>query len=142
MQSRSADPVPVPDGGVDAAWVERLVGVYDADGGIVGEARYVVGHLLGRTECALCDITHSAVRRKGSWVRLVDELQVPLVAVHRNEIPSELADVVAPGRLPAVYAVLADGSAVELIGREELRALDGSVEGFGALVRGRLSGEG
>lgn len=128
----------MPDSGVDASWVERLVGVYDADGGIVGEARYIVGHLLGRTECALCDITHSPVRRKGSWVRLVDELHVPLTAVHRNEIPSELTDVVVPVRLPAVYAVLADGSAVELIGREELKALDGSVERFGDLVRARL----
>ena len=30
-----------------------LAMVYDADGGLVGEVRYVVGHLLGRAECAL-----------------------------------------------------------------------------------------
>ena len=33
---------------------ERLVGVYDADGGIRGEVAHVLGHLVGRTECALC----------------------------------------------------------------------------------------
>ncbi|MCA1780859.1 MAG: hypothetical protein ABR500_11430 [Dermatophilaceae bacterium] len=120
--------------------IERLVGVYDADGGIVGEVRYVVGHLLGRTECALCDITHSPVRRKRDWVRLVDELPVPVVAVHRNELPRELADVVVPDRLPAVYAVRGDGCAVEFVTRDELAGLDGSVERFGDLVRSRLRG--
>ena len=30
--------------------VSEFVGVYDADGGIAGEAKYVVGHLLGRLE--------------------------------------------------------------------------------------------
>jgi hypothetical protein len=117
----------------------RLVEVYDADGGLAGEVRYVVGHLLGRTECALCDITHSPVRRKRSWDRVVAELPVPMSAVHRNELPPELVDVVEPTRLPAVYAVGADGAAAELIGRGELAALDGSVERFADLVRERLA---
>lgn len=121
--------------------IERLVGVYDADGGLVGEVRYVVGHLFGRAECALCDITHSPFRRKSAWVALIEELPVSLRAVHRNELPGELVDVVVPDRLPAVYAVRADGSAAEVISREELQRLDGSVEGFGVLVRSRLSAE-
>ena len=37
---------------------------YNADGGIVGEVRYVIGHLLGTAECALCDITHSPPQAK------------------------------------------------------------------------------
>lgn len=44
--------------------IVRYTGIYNADGGLVGEVRYVVGHLLGTAECALCDITHSPVRRK------------------------------------------------------------------------------
>ena len=47
--------------------VSELIGVYNADGGLVGEATYLVGHLLGRTQCALCDVTHSPVRRKPAW---------------------------------------------------------------------------
>lgn len=130
----------MPAGGVDPSGVKHLVGIYDADGGVVGEVRYMVGHLLGRLECALCDITHSPLRRKLSWVRMAEALPVPLFTVHRNEVPAEVAQVVTLARLPAVFAVLAVGSAVELIGREELSALDGSVERFGALVRARLSG--
>ena len=36
--------------GSSDALVTKLVGVYDADGGVAGEAKYVVGHLLGRDE--------------------------------------------------------------------------------------------
>lgn len=121
--------------------IERLVGVYDADGGIVGEARYVIGHLFGRAECALCDITHSPVRRKAAWVALVDEFPVSLRAVHRNELPPELEAVVVSTRLPAVYAVRTDGSAAEVVSREELQRLDGSVADLGALLRSRLNAE-
>ena len=123
----------------DPASIVRLVGVYDADGGPRGEVAYVVGHLFGRVECALCDITHSPVRRKRSWDALVASLPVPMVTVHRNELPPDLVSAVSPERLPAVYAVRADGSAAELVGREELRGLDGSVDSFGALVRDRLT---
>ncbi|MGA8046893.1 MAG: hypothetical protein WCA30_11580 [Dermatophilaceae bacterium] len=123
------------------AAVVRLVGVYDADGGLRGELAYVVGHLLGRVECALCDITHSPVRRKRSWDALIASLPVPMVTVHRNELPPDIAWAVSRDRLPAVYAVRTDGSVAELVGRDELRGLDGSVDSFGALVRDRLVDE-
>jgi hypothetical protein len=123
----------------DPAAIVRLVGVYDADGGVVGELRYVVGHLLGRVDCALCDITHSPVRRKRSWDALLASLPVPVVAVHRNELLPDVTPAVSFDRLPAVYAVRADGSAAELVGRDELRRLDGSVDAFGDLVRERLA---
>jgi hypothetical protein len=42
--------------------VVRLVGVYDADGTPRGEIAYWVGARLGRTHCALCDITHGPWR--------------------------------------------------------------------------------
>ena len=65
--------------------VTELVGVYDADGGIVEEAKYVVGHLLGRLECALCDVTHGPVWRKKSFDAFRERLGVPFVVVYRND---------------------------------------------------------
>ena len=54
--------------------ISELVGVYDADGGLRGEAAYLWGRLRGTTHCGLCDITHSSVRRKASWDRMVASL--------------------------------------------------------------------
>ena len=80
--------------------VTRVLGVYDADGGLRGEAAYVVGRLLGRRHCSLCDVTHSPVRRKPAWDALVRELEVPVRVAHRNELtPAEAGG--GRGRRPA-----------------------------------------
>ena len=69
--------------------------VYDADGGLAGELRYVVGHLLGRAECSLCDITHGTVKRKAAFDELVGAVEADGHGVevhHRNEqTPSQAA---------------------------------------------------
>ena len=105
----------------------QLLGIYDADGGIVGELRYVVGHLLGTAECALCDITHSPFRRKPEWDRMVAELDMPFTVVHRNEVPDWAASAAASASLPSVLARTLEGRVVELVGAAELAACEGSV---------------
>ena len=110
--------------------VDEVLGVYDADGGVRGELAYVVGHLLGRAECALCDITHSPVRRKPEWVAMTARLDVPVRVVHRNEVTPEERAAWATAGLPVVLARHTDGRHSVLLTREELARLDGSVEGF------------
>lgn len=112
--------------------IQSLLGVYDADGGLRGEAAYVIGSLLGRVHCGLCDITHSPVRRKPAWDAMVARLGVPFVLRHRNE-----ADV-AGEALPAVFGQRADGSRVQLLGPAELDRLDGSVPAFEAALAAAL----
>ena len=83
----------------------RLMGVYNADGGVVGEARYIVGHLLWLTSCSLCDITHSPLRRKPEWDAMVTDLDIPLEVLHRNEVSSELSRWLEGVVLPVVVGV-------------------------------------
>jgi hypothetical protein len=112
--------------------IVRYLGVYDADGGLAGELRYVVGHLLGTAECALCDITHSPVRRKRSWDAMVATLPVPFDLRHRNELTDIEQRALAAMTLPVVAAELADGTYVELLDVKSLRACDGDVDAFAA----------
>jgi hypothetical protein len=112
--------------------IVRYLGVYDADGGLTGELRYVVGHLLGTAECALCDITHSPVRRKRSWDAMVAGLPVPFDLRHRNELTEAEQHGLAHMRLPVVAAEVTDGSYVELLGIDALRSCGGDVEAFAA----------
>ena len=106
----------------------RYLGVYDADGGLAGELRYVIGHLLGTAECALCDITHSPVRRKPAWDRMVATLGVPFDLRHRNELTTTERTATAAMRLPYVAAELDDGTYVEVLGVEALTACEGDPE--------------
>lgn len=120
------------------AEVVELLGIYDADGGVAGEVRYVLGHLLGTAECALCDVTHSPVRRKRSWDQFVADLDVALTVVHRNEVPDWAAPTARATDLPAVLARRADERVEVLLERADLTACAGSVEAFGArLTRAR-----
>ena len=115
--------------------VVRYVGVYDADGGLAGELRYVVGHLLGTAECALCDITHSPLGRKRSWDAVVATLPAPFELRHRNELTDVEQQGLARMGLPVVAAEIADGSYVELLDIDALRSCSGDVEVFAARLR-------
>jgi hypothetical protein len=109
--------------------IMEYIGVYHADGGLVGEAKYVLGHLLGRTHCSLCDITHSPVRRKKQWDAYVDSLGVPFRLYHLNEMPADVAAMVATTGSPVVLARTAT-DLVLMLGERQLDRLEGSVAAF------------
>jgi len=109
--------------------ITEYIGVYHADGGLVGETKYVLGHLFGRTHCALCDITHSPVRRKKQWDTFVDSLGVPFRLYHLNEMPADVAAMVATTGSPVVLARTAT-DLVLMLGERQLDRLDGSVAAF------------
>ena len=147
----SADPGPISE----------FIGVYDADGGLVGEASYLVGKILGRRHCSLCDITHSPVRRRPEWDDFVRGLGIPFVVLHANEVPADVAAAVAesaaslPGTragspqapphsgssraLPIVLARTPDGL-VPILSAEDLAACSGSVARFAEELRNRSGG--
>ena len=120
---READPVE----SMPPARVTKYTGIYNADGGLVGEARYVIGHLFGAVECALCDITHSPVRRKPEWNRMVARLGVPIEVVHRNELDEKLGAAARQVELPVIFAHRADGSIEVALTAAELAGPGGSV---------------
>lgn len=118
------------------AQVRRLIGVYDADGGLRGEIAYLAGKIAGR-HCTLCDITHSPVRRRREWDSYVSGLPVPFDVVHRNERSAAL-ERVTEGREACVVAECADGSLVFLLGNDDL-AQAGDVTGLQGAVASALA---
>jgi hypothetical protein len=122
--------------------VVEVVGVFDADGGVIGEVTYAVGHLLGRSQCALCEITHDSLRRKPEWDAMVSGLPVPVRLVHRNETNDEERAASHLSGLPAVLGRRSDGSHTVLLGPTGLHAADGSVQRFEEALRAALVVEG
>jgi hypothetical protein len=119
--------------------VTGLVGVYHADGGPIGEAKYVIGKLIGTAHCALCDITHSPLRRKPAWDRMVAGLGVSFELLHLNEMPPDVAAATARHGSPLVLGRLPDGTVAPVLLPEDLDALDGSVDSFAVALRSALS---
>ncbi|HCB34925.1 MAG TPA: hypothetical protein DEP66_01370 [Acidimicrobiaceae bacterium] len=101
-----------------------LVGIYDADGSVRGELRYLLAKLRGRTPCVLCDITHGwNPRGARSWKRACARSAVELELAHRDE--ASAAQLAAAERLPCV--VQGDGEAwVEVVSTQELATFRGA----------------
>ena len=119
--------------------VAELVGVYHADGGPVGEVKYVLGKLLGTAHCALCDVTHSPVRRKPEWDRMVRRLGIPFTLLHLNEMPADVAAAVRGTGSPVVLARLSDGTLHPVLTPSELDGLGGSVDLAEQAIRAGLA---
>ena len=119
--------------------LHEIVGVYHADGGPIGEARYVIGKLLGTAHCALCDITHSPVRRKPEWDRMVAELGLPVDLVHLNEMDAVVTAATATHGSPVVLGRRRDGTVEALLMPDELEVLGGSVAAFRSALVDALS---
>lgn len=123
---RDSDAIHTPDD----ATIIGYSGIYNADGGVTGELRYLLGHVFGSAECSLCDITHSLVRRKPEWDRMVSRMGVPIVVLHRNQLDERLEAAVRDLALPVVIAHRSDGSDSVALTADRLAQLRGSVDDF------------
>ena len=94
----------------------------------MGELRYVLGKARGTAHCALCDITHSTVRRKAAWDDACRTFPHPIRLVHLNERSPEEVAACTLGT-PTVLASFADGTYRALMGPDDLE-LEGSVSAF------------
>lgn len=119
----------------------KLIGVYNADGGVIGELKYFFGHLVGVAKCELCDITHSPIRRKAAFDRLTADLKaqygLDFALKHLNE-RTEAETKASLAKEPCVLLEYPDGTLGMFLDRQELRVVGGDVAKFEALVRARL----
>jgi hypothetical protein len=114
----------------DATTVTGLVGVYDADHTLRGEIAYWVGARLGRAHCALCDITHGALRPTREWRESCAALPVPFATFHRDDQP-DATRALGP---PPLVAVETPAGFRLLLGPADLERCGGSVGALTAAV--------
>ena len=114
------------------AEVRRLIGVYHASGTPWGELSYWLKSRAGSTHCALCYITHGAVREKAEWKTCRGRLAVPFETVHLNERDAGLATF-THGQTPCVVADTESGY-VMLVDPFELEGCAGSPDALVTFV--------
>ncbi len=118
-----------------------LIGIYKADGGIVGELTYFFGHLIGVRSCSLCNISHSPIMKKSSFKalerHLLAEHGVKVRMIHLNE-RNERELKASAGREPCMLLEYSDGSISMFLDSSDLTALSGSVSSLKKLIVSRL----
>ena len=117
--------------------IEALIGVYHADGGVIGKLRYGYAAYLKGRSCSLCDISHAFAWEKRSMVALRASLGVPLELLHLNEQSAALG-AVTHGHTPCIVARTANGYQV-FVTDEELRGCGGDVEALTSMLAVRLA---
>ena len=105
---------------------ESIYGVYHADGGLLGELRYVMGVAFRGQHCSLCDITHSVAWEKGEMKKWRKTSEIPFHLVHLNERTEEVKQA-TDGKTPCIVAKTSSGF-VMLATDKELTSFNGSVE--------------
>ncbi len=114
------------DGSDQAPRIRRLVGVYDADATLRGELAYWIGARLGRSHCALCEITHGLARERNAWKTCRAGLPVPFDTYHRDDQPDAIS--VATSNVAPVIVADTDRGFVPLLSPADLDACGGSAE--------------
>jgi len=118
-----------------------LIGVYKADGGIVGELTYFFGHLVGVRSCSLCSISHSPIMKKSSFKALEQHLLaehgIAVRMIHLNE-RNEREKLASEGREPCMLLEYPDQTISMFIDSADLTTLSGSVSSLKKLVVSRL----
>jgi hypothetical protein len=126
---------------VDELAVTRVVGVYNARGTVLGELSYLLRRTFAGEHCALCDITHSSVRRRPEWDRCAQgfslEHGIPVDLFHLDEVPTELSETV-DFCAPAVFFQRSDQSFVMAAHPDELVDCNHSPEQLFALLKMKL----
>lgn len=124
--------------------VTRVVGVYNARGTVLGELSYLLRRTFAGEHCALCDITHSSVRRRPDWDRCSRsfslEFGIPVDLFHLDEVPIELSETV-DFCVPAVFFQRSDQSFVIAAHPNELVDCNHSPEQLFALLRTKIGVE-
>ena len=112
--------------------MDTLYGVYNADGGIMGELAYVWGKIRGTAHCALCDITHRGVSKKKQWKEYEERIRVPIELLHINEQEEALAQF-TEGKTPCVVGDYS-GELKMVMNAEDLEECGKSVEKFESFI--------
>lgn len=118
-----------------------LIGIYKADGGVIGELSYFFGHLIGVKSCSLCDISHSPVKKKSAFKKLEQELlrdhAIAIRMIHLNERNDRELKASA-GREPCMLLEYPDQSISMFLDAVDLKAISGSVASLRKLILSRL----
>ena len=114
-----------------------IYGIYNAEGGIIGDFKYVFQKLTKTRKCYLCDITHTLAWTKRDWQELNSRISEPLILLHINEQDDDMRSF-TEGKTPCVIRGT-QGAYNMLLTDDDLSNCAGNVAIFESLLTSRLS---
>lgn len=117
--------------------MERLLMIYNADGGLVNGALDLLHKLFSPATyaCRLCELTYGNLGMKRDWRKTIDGLPLPVTFLHRDEFLAAF-----PGNRTALPAILieAQGALSTLVSADDFAATR-SLDALKVLLAARLN---
>ena len=115
--------------------INRIIGVYHADGGIIGELKYFSGKIFGNSHCSLCDVTSG--KNKKNWNKCQQDLGIDVDMVHLNERKEDLAKF-TKGITPCIVGQTSTNY-VLIVSNKELDNCNGNTEELEKILHKKLA---
>lgn len=122
---------------VAATRPDRLILVYDGDGGLRAMLLDVIKKAVGREDCPLCEIVYSPVGKRKAWVECAARLQVPITEMHRDELPAGWG--VQREDLPCVLAQSGGAAPYVLVPRDAIVSCAGDIARLEQTIQSALA---
>ena len=102
--------------------------IYNAEGSIIGELKYLLLKYFYGFKCSMCEITHNSFSEKKEWRKLVSNSSYIIKAVHLDEQPDDLYQF-SIGKAPCVVGENSKGFKL-IFTSDELNSFKGDVQQF------------
>ena len=106
----------------------KIYCIYNAEGSIFGEIRYLYNKYIKDIKCSMCDITHNSFSEKSDWGKKCREFPFKIECLHLDELPSDIKNIVKDNA-PCVVAQTKSVNEI-IIKNKELTSMNGDVNSF------------
>ena len=106
----------------------KILCIYNAEGSIFGEIKYLYNKYIKDMRCSMCDITHNSFREKSEWGEKCREFTFKIECLHLDELPSDIKNIVKDNA-PCVVAQTKSVNEI-IIKNKELTSMNGDVNSF------------
>ena len=106
----------------------KIYCIYNAEGSIFGEIRYLYNKYIKDIKCSMCDITHNSLSEKSEWAKKCREFPFKIECLHLDELPSDIKNIVKDNA-PCVVAQTKSVNEI-IIKNKELTKINGDVNSF------------
>ena len=102
--------------------------IYNAEGSIIGELKYLLLKYFYGFKCSMCEITHNSFSEKKEWGKQISQSSYTIKAVHLDEQPDDLYQF-SIGKAPCVVGENSKGFKL-IFTSDELNSFKGDVQQF------------
>ena len=108
--------------------IQKIYCIYNAEGTLKGELKYIYDKFFNNIKCSMCEITHNTFLLKKRWNEKYSQFGTKIECLHLNELPKNIKELVI-NKTPCVVGQTNSRNKI-LLNDNELIKIKGDVDSF------------